>query len=232
MQHTAHRSGVRWLSVCFALSIVIASCGVNPTIPAELEAVEAATESAFDKTLVGDFTTARSLSADLSASWSQYRSRALRDNAPPSAIDAIDRAVETLPAKLAGTPDVIEASRAVNEISAPMSQLYALYDPSVPVDVLDLDHLGREVLLDALGGDLVRAGRDIDRVASTWSILEPKVAAAGGTAEIAQMQATIADARAALDAGNPAEVEVAARAELEVVDAIEAIFAANGDTAD
>lgn len=220
-------------SFWLVLAILVASCGGGGTkVPADLEAVEAAAEGTFDKAVVGDFPAARTLSGDLATAWTKYRPRAMRDKAPPAAIDAIDRAVDTLPGKLAGTPIAIDVARAVNEVSAPMSQLYVLYHPTVPVDVLDLDYLGREVLLDALGADFARAGRDLDRIKTTWSVLEPKVTGAGGTAEITQMTSTIANARAAIDAGKATDLEAAARAELEVVDAIEAVFAAHGDAAD
>lgn len=215
-----------------ALLVLVAGCGGSAKFPSDLEAVEASAEGTFDRAIVGDFPAARTMSGDLSAAWSKYRPRARRDKAPPAAVDAIDGAVAALPTKLAGSPNAIDAARAVNAVSAPMSQLYALYHPPVPVDVLDLDYLGREVLLDALGPDLARAGRDVDRIASTWSALEPKVAAAGGAAEIAQMQSTIANARAAITAGKPADLEAVARAELEAVDAIEAVFAAHGEGRD
>jgi hypothetical protein len=106
-----------------------------------------------------------------------------------------------------------------------MSELYALYFPAVPVAVLDLDYLGREVLLDALASDIAGAARHMDQIESSWNVLKPRVVQAGGTAESSDFDATITSARAAIAVSSPTDLEASARTELDVVDAIEAVFA-------
>lgn len=204
---------------------LLAACGSEPSIPADLEAVEASAEAAFDAALTSDFVTARTEADAAASAWATYRRRAEADQAPASAIAAIDSAVAALPGELAGTPNAVNAARAVNTVSAPMSTFYALYSPVVPVAVLDLDYLGREVLLDALASDFTGATGHLDQIESSWNALKPKVIGAGGTAESADFDAVVAGSRAAIAASSTTDLEASARTELDVVDAIESVFA-------
>jgi hypothetical protein len=163
--------------ILITVGLVGGACSSEPSIPADLEAVEGAAEGSFDAALSSDFATARA-QADVAASaWAKYKPRAEKDQAPASAIVAIDTAIGALPASLAGSPNAVDAARAVNAVSAPMSQFYALYSPAVPVAVLDLDYLGREVLLDARASDIVvGATGHLDQIESSWNALKPPTA--------------------------------------------------------
>src|SRR5262245_15404170 len=142
------------------------ACGSDPaTVPAELDAVEAGAEDTFDLALAGDIAGARASAGVLSDAWLVYLPMARRDEAPEAAITAVDTAVLSLPGVLAGSPDPAAAARAVNAVSLPMARLYDTYAPQVPSVVLDLDYLGREVVLDARVADFARAAAHVDAIA-------------------------------------------------------------------
>ncbi len=225
-------TAVGHLSPMAALALALVACGSEPTSPADLEAAESAAEGAFDSALSADFAGARVQAEEVAAAWAKYKPQAETDRAPAQAIVALDAAVGALPATLAGTPNVVDAARSINAVSAPMSQLYALYSPAVPVTVLDLDYLGREVLLDALASDTAGATTHLNEIDAAWGGLRPKVLQAGGTAEAADFDATLARARAANASSNVTELEAAAKAELDAVDTLEAVFAAQADAPD
>lgn len=216
----------------FASAGVGCSSQPTSTIPAQLESVEATAEGTFDKVLASDFAGARTSVDELTAAWNTYKPRAIADKAPADAVTAVDNAVAALPGALAGTPQTSTAARAVNAVSAPMSRLYAVYSPSVPVAVLDLDYVGRELLVDSLASDNASATRHVDAMSSTWTVLKPKVIAAGGNAEATNFESAVSAARSAIAAGNTTELEAAATNELEVVDAIEQVFASVADPGD
>lgn len=202
------------------------------TVPAQLESVESTAEATFDKVLASDLAGARTSADALTTAWNTYKPRAEADKAPADAITAVDSAVAALPAALSGTPQTAAAARSVNAVSAPMSRLYAVYSPTVPVAVLDLDYFGRELLVDGLALDTSSATRHVDDINTTWSMLKPKVIAAGGNTEAANFDSALAAARSAIAAGNTSDIQAAATNELEVVDAIEHVFSTVSDPGD
>lgn len=224
-----------WISTgALAMAAACAGCSSEApiTVPAQLASVESSAEATFDQVLASDLAGARTSADELAAAWTAYKPRGLRDNVPVDAVSAIDQAIAALPQALAGMPRVSDAGRAVNAVSAPMSRLYAVYSPTVPVAVLDLDYLGRELLIDSLVTDPALATGHVDKIEATWTSLKPELIAAGGAAEASNFEAAISSARSAISAGNAPDLEAAAKNELDIVDAIEHVFSTAGDTGD
>lgn len=91
-----------------------------------------------------------------------------------------------------------------------------------------LDYLGCEVQPDGMATSFRLASAHVDLIDSTWLALRPQVVSAGGEVEASDMDGTISDQRAAIDASDGAALADAATAQLEVVDAIEGVFAEAG----
>jgi hypothetical protein len=220
----------RALAMALAMALVVATaCGGGDAaadpIPTELADVEAAAEDGFDAALKPDRAQLLAAAQKATNSWAAYGARAGGDAAPADALDEVTAAITAVNSLAAANAPALDIARAFNRLSAPMARLYAIYKPPVPVTLLDLDHLGREVLLDARAADMQRATTDLDALSSRWTAFRAQVIAAGGTAQAAQMDGTLNQARNAIAANDPAALELAAVAEAEAVDVIENLFA-------
>ncbi|MCB9777881.1 MAG: hypothetical protein H6742_04900 [Alphaproteobacteria bacterium] len=209
----------------FLLPLALATaCTGGSGVPADLEAIEGDAEHAYDVALVSDFAELATTADGIDSAWAAYRDTASADGASAALLDEMDVAVAGLLDVSGGSPTAVEAARAANAVSAPMPELYRLYDPPIPPEVLALDYLGREVVLDAMDDDFGAAVVDVDTVATTWAGLEPTVLDAGGDAEAADFSASVArmqelaqgtDAQALIDEAN---------VNLELVDVLEGLF--------
>jgi hypothetical protein len=214
-----------------ALVLVTTACGgggggaAEDPIPTELADVEAAAEEGFDAALKSDRAQALAAAQKATNRWATYGARATGDAVPADALDAVTAAITAVNSLAAANAPALDIARAFNRISAPMARLYAVYGPPVPVTLLDLDHLGREVLLDARAADLQRATTDLDALASQWTAFRARVVAARGTAQALQMDGTLTQARSAIAGNDPAALELAAVGEADAVDVIESLFA-------
>jgi hypothetical protein len=199
---------------------------VDP-IPKPLATVESLAEAAFDAALAGDNAKLQASAKEAALAWNGYRAQALKDGVAAADLDEVGKATADIvqatsmtPAK--GTP--LELARACDAISAPMSRIYAVYRPAVPVLTLDLDYRGREVLLDARGADFVRAQSDLDLATTAWTTLKPKALAVNGAAAVDAMDKSLAQMKIAISQKSGADLEAAAKQELDAVDLVEVAF--------
>jgi hypothetical protein len=84
------------------------------------------------------------------------------------------------------------------------------------------------LIVDARLADMALAGADLARLAARWATFRPRVLAAKAGRTAASMDATLARARAAIEARDAAALEQAALAETELVDVIEKLFVTPG----
>lgn len=222
----------RAVVVCLGAVLVVGCASEGSTVPRALSELESTAEDAFDLAIGGDVAGVQARAAALAAAWDGYRSRAARDGVPAAAMAALDAAVAGLGAVAATETSGPALARAANAVSEPMPAFFEVYDPPVPSGVLALDYLGREVWLDALGGDFAAAGADVDRVESQWAALRAGVVAAGGEAEAAAYDGSVTAERGAIAGADAAALESAAVDQLELVDGIESVFASVADAPD
>lgn len=213
-----------------ALSVLLLSActdgdtGDPATFPDDLRQVEEVAEDAYDKALVGDFAAVAADAQDLDTHWQAYRGRAEDDGASPAELDAMDQAIAGLAEAAASPVDRPTVARAANAVSSGMDELFALYDPVVPADVLALDYLGREVVLDGMQLDFAAASSDTDLIDARWNGVRAAVLDAGGASEADEYAASIATLRDAIAAMNDTMLIDDANVGLELVDAIEGVF--------
>lgn len=208
--------------------LAITACGTgSPSsgpIPSRLSAIEGSAEDAYDKAIAGDAAAVSGAATTIDDGWTAFRSTAANDGAAPADLSAMDQAVAGLVAAAASPGSGPVAARAANAVSASMDELYVLYDPPTPTELLILDYLGREIVLDGLQTDLTRAGSDLDLVESTWTSLRPRVVSAGGGAEASQYDTSISTLRTDIQAQQASAIVSDANAGLELIDAMEGLF--------
>ncbi len=226
-----------WFAALAAAVIFsLGACGgkkpADDPIPPELAAVETAAETGFDAALKSDQTLMVTAAAAAASQWAVYAQRALQDGVPADALDAAAVAIAAAKTLLnTPSPAPLAVARAFNRISAPMSRIYDVYKPPVPAALLDLDYLGRELLLEARAADMPRATASLDTLAARWATIRANVVTVGGSAQATQMDGTLTRARSAIAANDAAALELAAVAQAEAVDLIEQLFA-SVDTSD
>lgn len=196
----------------------------NGEVPASLVDIESAGEDAYDRALLEDYAAVAAAADLLDEDWAALREAGTVDDAPANALADLDSAIAALATAARNPVDAATVARAANAVSAPMDELFGLFEPTVPSDVLALDYLGREIVLDGMQADLDAAVGHVDVVQSTWDGLRTKVVEAGGSRETQDYEASIDAMRADIAAGDAAQLIVDANAGLELVDAIEGVF--------
>ena len=198
------------------------------TVPDPLMVIDGAAEDAYDQALLDQVAAVAANVEVLATTWESYRPQALQDGVAEADAAALDQAIATL--RDAAVPGAVPVAlaRVANGVSAPMPDLFAVYDPAVPAAVLTLDYLGREVALDAMDVDFQRAAGDVDGIDGVWSALKSKVIAAGGVVEAQLFAASIAAERSDVSAAAADTLLHDAESQLELVDLIEVVF---GDAA-
>lgn len=204
---------------------------VDP-VPAKAHAIESLAEDAFDHALAGDYATLKVDATELDADWKGYRDTAVKAGLDAASASALDDSIAQL-GVVAGAPtSKEEAARAANAVSASMDEVFAVYQAQTPVTLLQLDYLGRELWLDGLEADTTRAATDLASAEEIWSSLEPTVIAKGGKSEAAAFDTKIGALSDAVAQADSAAIVIAAQAEFEQVDLIEAVFAKSADPPD
>lgn len=210
-----------------------ASEGDDTGAPADLTMIESLAEDAFDSALAADGAALQGQASQIAAVWIEYQPVAEADGVPVESLQSLDTAIAMLSA-VADSSDatVVTRGRAANAVSEPMDEAFAVYGPSVPTSVLELDFLGREVMLDGMEVDFLRGAGHVDSIETTWAGLRPEVVSAGGDAVATDFDGCVANLRTAVVVSDGTAMQTAAVVELELVDGVEEVFAGSGDAAD
>lgn len=221
------------------LLLLCAGCASEPkpeirTVPDALAKIEAAAEDAYDAAVASDVGTVSTDATAISESWAGFRAQAASDGAQDVDLQAMDSAVSGLTDAVANPSSDVELARTANAVSDPIARLYAVYKPTVPATLNELDYLGREVALDGMQPDLARASQDIDRVDAVWAPFRGTVASTGSEKDAQTFDDSITAERSAADAQDAALLVQKANAQLDKVDVLEQIFvkAAQADAPD
>jgi hypothetical protein len=219
--------------IFFAIAVVACGHGAEPDaalpqdasakrgIPQAVLDFESLAEDAYDTALNGDLAALRKAAAALEAHWKKLRKAVVRDGLKDASARALDKSVARLSSLSGTSTDRVELARAANAVSDTMDDIFALYHPKVPPEILSLDFLGREIVLDCKATDARAAARDLKTLEKEWAGLRPKVIKAGGSKEATDMDGALRAARDALLGPDWAELQKQAEAELELVDSME-----------
>lgn len=224
-----------WACVSMSVALSCSACGTDAVpdpVPAALHSIEGGAEDAFDQALASNFVAVSSDASSIRSQWTVFRPEIVTAGLPEATALEVDAALDGLDAAVAAPVSPAAVARAANAVSAPMDVLFAVYGPPTPTAIMELDYLGRELLLDALSGDFARATSDFSALEAQWTATRASVTGAGGAAEATQFD-VIADAlRAAITSADATALEAHAREELNAVDALEAVFVRAADAAD
>jgi hypothetical protein len=146
-------------------------------IPRALFNIENIAESAYEKALLADFSAVADDAKNIGSAWETFRSAAKGKGADATLLGDFDVSVTALLTVSTSSKDVAEVARAANAVSYSMGDLYALYHPIVPVEVMMLDYQERELVLDGMEIDWVEAAADLTAVKAIWAKLKPTLAA-------------------------------------------------------
>lgn len=207
---------------------LLGACADSGTssIPATLADIEGTAEDAYDKALVSDYTAVADDASALDAGWAEFRDQAVADGAGDADVTAMDDAIAGLGHAVADQAALTdyEIARAANAVSGPMDELFALYDDAIPADILALDYGGREVSIDAMEAGLGDALDDIGELEAVWSGVKQQVLDAGGDAEAADYETSLASQTDLANAGDAPGLLAESNNGLEIVDALEGVF--------
>jgi hypothetical protein len=212
-----------------ALALALFACGggneATDPIPPDLAAVESAAEGGFDAALAANAAEAALANTEVARSWALFRTRAAKDGVPASDVSRVDTAVASLGTAITAQAPALDIGRAFNGVSAPMASIYAVYKPAIPATLLDLDYLGRELMLDARRSDMAAATAHAQQLNAAWAALRAKVLAASGSTQATLMDNALAQVGSAITAADATRLEAAAVAETDAVDVVEQLFA-------
>ncbi len=203
------------------------ACGGHPTReshfadqPHALVDLELTAEHAYERALAGDTAAVQTASSRALDDWTQLRGDARRRGGDQDLLGEVDEAVLAL-GSLAGTSvDPIQLGRAANRITGSLDELFALYDPEVASGVMELDYLGREIILDGKAEDFRHAGTHASLLDERWSALRPALEERGAE-QLAKLDDDVAAITAAVLAKDAAAVEAHATALVIRVDDVE-----------
>ena len=209
--------------VCCLLASLTVGCS-SPSLPDALSTLEGDAEHAYDVALVEDYAKLSETTASIDTQWSDFRATAEADGASADVLGAVDAAVAGLLDAADAQGGAAAAGRAANAVSEHMPDLYDLYGPKVPVQILALDYQGREVVLDGMDTDFTAASSDVDMLATTWGGVRQQVVDAGGDQEASDFDASV-EALKGLAAGTDGQALIdEANNNLELVDVLEGVF--------
>lgn len=204
------------------IALTLAACA-PVAVPADLTAVEGAAEDGYDHALAGDREAFGTDATLIAYAWNDLRWLVETDGAPASTIELMDSSVAALATAATDADGATVRARAANAVSGCMDDLFTLYDPKVPSELLELDYRGREVILDALDGTLVGAINDVQVMDDFWGAIRGRVARQD--ADVAdRFDQSLEELRSARDSQDVTATQDAANATLDQVDVIEDLF--------
>jgi hypothetical protein len=190
-------------------------------IPKAVLDFEALAEDTYDKALSGDAGGVKAAAASMQSRWKKLRKTVMRAGLKDASARSLDKSVARLASLSASTASNLQLARAANAVTDTMDDIFALYHPKAPPELMTLDFLGRELVLDARTPDLHAGATHRQELQSEWAGVRPKVIKAGGEKEATGVDDALAAADRAIAQGDEAGLEKQAQAELELVDAIE-----------
>lgn len=218
------------------ISIVIAllaACGAQPaqpasttnpgTVPNELQTIEAAAEDIIDLAPSGNWDKISADVTDMASAWKSYQPQVGASGASQELQDAMTSALTQLQAASA-SKDAAATMQASNDVSAAVVELFALYNPKIPVDIGRLDVLERQVILDIAAQDYTAAEASLAKAKSAWERVKASALDHNGKEVADQFEASLTAQASALASKDNVTLTDAAKAALEIVDLLERLY--------
>jgi hypothetical protein len=193
------------------------------TVPSSLQTIEAAAEDIIDLAPSGNWDKIGTDITDISNAWKSYQPQASEEGTSQDLQNAMMAAIERLQTASAAK-DSASTMQGSNDVSAAVVEMFALYNPAIPVDIGRLDVLERQVILDVAVQDYSAAMTSFAHTKSVWEDVKPSVLEHNGKDVAADFEASLAAQEAELNAKDDAALTTDARNGLEIVDALERLY--------
>ena len=198
--------------------------GTDNAVPSTLQEIEGLAEDAYDTAIMADHSGLSENVNEIDKLWQSFRSQAVQDGTNTAVATSMDNAVDSLKQLVNSSADSIALARSANAISALMSNLYDIYNPIVPSEILSLDYLGREIVLDGMETDFDSANLHVAELESTWAQIEDQIFDNGGTKEAKDYNESISTIRSAIANHDGSSLISEANQNLEVIDLMEQLY--------
>ena len=194
-------------------------------VPASLASAESAAEDLIDEALAGRRDQVVANADELAMVASGPLAAALRKaGVAPAEISSFQRrALEVK--RLAPRAPLIDVALASNHAFELMPDFFARFDVDAPPDVTRLDYLDFEAKLQSKAGDAAKLGSAVRRLGGVWTRLRPEVVRAGGRKAAADYDAHVKAMIGLSGNAHAAATQQEAQHGLDLVDAIEHVFA-------
>ncbi len=167
--------------------------------------------------------------SDIDNAWKDYKRPTVAPSAKPERFPAglmagqLDAALAALK-RSAAARDATGTIKAADDVNAAATDLFAFYNPTLPLDIHTLTVLERRILLDSTDGDLNRAFVTLTRVRHAWSRVRPTISSHVGDRVVSEFDQHIADQQAALDAKDGGRLASTAKQALTMIDQMERLY--------
>jgi len=193
------------------------------TVPSSLQTIEAAAEDIIDLAPSGNWDKIGTDIGDISNAWKSYQPQASEEGTSQDLQNAMMAAIERLQTASAAK-DSASTMQGSNDVSAVVVEMFALYNPKVPVDIGRLDVLERQVILDVAAHDYNAAMASFTQTKSVWEEVKPSVLEHNGKDVAADFEASLTAQESELNAQDDAALTNDAKDALEIVDELERLY--------
>ena len=218
------------LIVIFIIAMLLTACGApaaptsNPgVVPNSLQTIEAAAEDIIDFAPSGNWDKINKDVTDIETAWTSYELQAENDGASQQLQDMMNSAIVELK-DASASKDPATTMQGSNDVSAAVVELFALYHPTIPVDIGRLDVLERQVILDVSAQDYAAAQKSLAQTKAVWDDVKALVLEHNGKEVAADFEASLAAQESALDTKNVETLTTEAQNALELVDSLEQLY--------
>jgi hypothetical protein len=159
----------------------------------------------------------------IAGAWTTYQPQAAAAGASQTTQDALSTALTRLQtASAAKNPQ--DTMQAANDLSAAVIEMFALYNPTIPAAVGQLDVLERQVVLDVTADDYMAAAASLAKAQAVWESVKSSVLSHDGAKVAAQFEASLATQASGIQAKDGPAVTSEAKNGLELVDGLENLY--------
>ena len=197
--------------------------GNTGAVPGPLHTMEEGAEDIIDRAPNGGWDKIATQVAAMNEAWKEYQPQAAAAGASQTVQDALSAALKSLQTA-ATANDAAGTMQAANDASAAVIEMYALYNPTVPADIGQLDVLERQVVLDVAANDFTAASASLNKTKEVWAKIKPSVLSHNGQDAAAQFEASLATQETALQAKDAQNLTSEAKNGLELVDVLEKVY--------
>ncbi len=203
---------------------VVTAGAKSGKVPDAIAEIETQAEDIIDAVPDGKWDQIVAGVAAINAAWKGYEKQAATDQVPQPAQTALMAAYDRLQ-KAAAAKDAAGTSQAANDLSMATMDIYAVFDPKLPVDIGRLVVSERQIIIDATANNLTAAADSLAKTNTIWARVKPVVMARNnGPAAAAKFDKALAAQQTALDAANAKGLADAAEQSLTQLDAVEEAF--------